>query len=102
MSGIEKVKNYLLSQDITKDKAKELNEDVLSEMWKHITDKAQKEEIDGCACIEEKDVYGWATEWLLNYNPSKKTKAVPDKKKVEIEDKKVSKVKQTDLFGWAD
>lgn len=116
MSAIDRIKAHLETTDL-KDKLATLKEEDLEDMMFHINDKAQKEAINGVACIEDNDVFGWAYEWVMNFNPSKpkkeqkevkskpkakdKSKPAEKPKKAEIKPKKSDiKVKQTDLFGW--
>lgn len=105
-------------------KYKKLTDSDFNDLMDYIENKAKKEKVNGIACIEDNDVYGWAFEWLMNYDPVKaqadrenakkkkkevkskpkakdKPKPVEKPKKAEIEPKKADiKVKQTDLFGW--
>ena len=32
--------------------------------WNYITGEAKKKAVSGCACIEDKEVYGWATHYF--------------------------------------
>lgn len=36
----------------------------LADCWKFITDEAKKKAKNGCACIEDREVYGWAVHFF--------------------------------------
>lgn len=38
----------------------------LDAMWAYITEQARKKAKDGCACIEDKEVFGWATHFIID------------------------------------
>lgn len=66
----------------------------LDECWKYIVEKARKEQKNGCSCIEENVVYGWAVGF---FKPSEeKYKRLNEKPKVikinkqKVEVKKVA------------
>lgn len=43
--------------------------------WNYITSEAKKKAINGCACIEDKEVFGWATHYFYEDSISECTKA---------------------------
>ena len=83
-------------------------------MWNYIKDKAKKEAIDGCACIEDNTVFSWARDYWLDVEDTKLEKPVHndiaekterivakhEKQRVKEEnDKKFNSYYESDLFG---
>lgn len=83
-------------------------------MWNYIKDKAKKEAIDGCACIEDNTVFSWARDYWLDVEDTKQEEPVHndiaekterivakhEKQRVKEEnDKKFNSYYESDLFG---
>lgn len=83
-------------------------------MWNYIKDKAKKEAIDGCACIEDNTVFSWARDYWLDVEDTKQEKPVHndivekterivakhEKQRIKDEnDKKFNSYYESDLFG---
>ena len=83
-------------------------------MWNYIKDKAKKEAINGCACIEDNTVFSWARDYWLDVEDSKKEESVHndiaekterivakhEKQRIKEEnDKKFNSYYESDLFG---
>lgn len=83
-------------------------------MWNYIKDKAKKEAIYGCACIEDNTVFSWARDYWLDVDDTKheepvhndiveKTERIVakhEKQKIKEEnDKKFNSYYESDLFG---
>lgn len=58
----EKIILGYLEQNVSDVLANKINEGkkTLEQCWKYITNEAKKLAINGCACIEDKTVFGWA------------------------------------------
>jgi hypothetical protein len=61
----ELVLNYL-KETATNDLAEKINngKKTLRGCWNFITSEAKKRAVSGCACIEDKEVFGWATHYF--------------------------------------
>lgn len=69
----------------------------------YIKEEAKKQAVNGCACIEDKEVFGWAIHYFEEDSikegevkkttpaPEKKQETKPEKKKAEPKPKKVEK-----------
>lgn len=83
-------------------------------MWKYIKDKAKKEAINGCACIEDTTVFSWARDYWLDVEDTKQEEPVHndivekterivakhEKQRIKEEnDKKFNSYYESDLFG---
>ena len=83
-------------------------------MWNYIKDKAKKEAINGCACIEDNTVFSWARDYWLDVEDKKQEEPVyndivekterivakHEKQRVKEEnDKKFNSYYESDLFG---
>lgn len=83
-------------------------------MWNYIKDKAKKEAIDGCACIEDNTVFSWARDYWLDVEDKKQEESVHndivekterivakhEKQRIKEEnDKKFNSYYESDLFG---
>lgn len=83
-------------------------------MWKYIKDKAKKEAINGCACIEDNIVFSWARDYWLDVVDTKQEEPVHndiadkterivakhEKQRIKEEnDKKFNSYYESDLFG---
>ncbi|MCR5461862.1 MAG: PcfK-like family protein [bacterium] len=83
-------------------------------MWNYIKDKAKKEAINGCACIEDNTVFSWARDYWLDVVDTKQKEPVHNdiaekterivakhvKQKIKEEnDKKFNSYYESDLFG---
>ena len=60
---------WLIESGNHEDKATEIvnvndKKSVFDKLWTSITDRARKAAVNGCACVEEKDVYMWAVEFF--------------------------------------
>jgi len=75
--------------------------------WSYIREQARAKAQNGCACIEDKVVYGWAIHFFeedgkVKADAKEIIKPVPEKKetpKVEEKPKKVVKPKSDDIEG---
>jgi len=90
MSALDRIKQHLQTFPELSEKLAVVDFD---EMMEHINDKAKKEAVGGVACIEDNDVFGWAVEFVTNYDPNapKKPKKVETPKKVEAKKEEVKK-----------
>ncbi len=80
----------------------------LSQCWNYIMSEAKKQAVNGCACIEDSTVFGWAVHFFeedeiegakFNKAPSGTTaKIVSEKKKEEPKKVLEKKVKPKDVF----
>ena len=83
-------------------------------MWNYIKDKAKKEAINGCACIEDNTVFSWARDYWLDIEDTKQEEPIHndvvekterivakhEKQRVKEEnDKKFNSYYESDLFG---
>lgn len=83
-------------------------------MWNYIKDKARKEAINGCACIEDNTVFSWARDYWLDVEDKKQEEPVyndivekterivakHEKQRIKEEnDKKFNSYYESDLFG---
>ena len=68
------------------------SEKTLSGCWKFIVSEARKEAKNGCACIEDQKVFGWAMHYFEEDSITEAEKKVAndakEEKKVEAESKK--------------
>lgn len=68
----------------------------LNGCWNYITEEAKKQAVDNCACIEDKEVYGWAIHYFeedsIKENEIKRTPTkVETHSKSDIEAKPIEK-----------
>lgn len=65
----------------------------LAQCWNYIMAEARKSAVNGCACIEDKVVYGWATHFFEeeDIDGEKYNKSVAAKVAKSIEDEQVKK-----------
>jgi hypothetical protein len=83
-------------------------------MWNYIKDKARKEAINGCACIEDNTVFSWARDYWLDIEDTKQEEPIHndvvekterivakhEKQRIKEEnDKKFNSYYESDLFG---
>ena len=83
-------------------------------MWNYIKDRAKKEAINGCACIEDNTVFSWARDYWLDVVDTKQEEPVHndivekterivakhEKQRIKEEnDKKFNSYYESDLFG---
>ena len=61
-SNIRLIAEYLLSREDMKDKLEKENKS-LKDMWKFIVSNAKKATSDGCACVSDEEVFGWAVHY---------------------------------------
>lgn len=86
--------------------------DSMEDCWSYITQQARKMAVNGCACVEDLMVYGWAMHFFeegkdacskekgtvtIKAAPTKEVKEVP--KKVEKKPKKVEETEVWDMFS---
>lgn len=65
--NIKKVAEYLINREDMNDKF--LNEEKnLTDMWEFIRDKAREKAINGCAVLEDQDVYNFAVHYFDETN----------------------------------
>lgn len=64
----------------------------LAQCWNYIMSEARKSAVNGCACIEDKVVYGWATHFFEEedidgekYNKSEAAKVTKSNEEKEVE-----------------
>lgn len=65
-SAQQNVMTYLKAyaeEDETFEKKIQNDEKTFEKCWEYITKKAQKQAQNGCACIEDDEVYNWATHY---------------------------------------
>ena len=73
--------------------------------WSYITAEAKKQAVNGCACIEDATVYGWAIHFfeedsVTEASPLKKEEVKKEQKKVESKPKEdTTQVSLFDLMG---
>jgi hypothetical protein len=91
--NIKKVAEYLINREDMDEKY--LNEEKnLTDMWSFITDEARKKAQNGCAVLEDKEVYGLAIHYFdetndaLGIKTSKKETKIEKKQEVQKEEKK--------------
>lgn len=88
-SSLKKVADYLITREDMNDKY--LNQDKdLDKMWKYIVDRARTQSVNGAACIDDEEVYGWAIHYWDELeenlkNKSKSAKVVAKTKTKETE-----------------
>jgi len=81
MNIIDKVQAYLITVPELQDKVSKLTPSAYQKLEEHLYDKAMKEAPEGArgVAIDDPDVFGWATEWVQNYDPNAKEETVMDK-----------------------
>lgn len=91
--NIKKVAEYLINREDMDEKY--LNEEKnLKDMWSFITEEARKKAQNGCAVLEDKEVYGLAIHYFdetneaLGIKTSKKETKTEKKQEVQKEEKK--------------
>lgn len=77
--------------------------------WSYIRSNAEKEAKDGCACIEDEKVYGWAVDYFFEETPpevksepaeGKKTKrSAPRHKPAKVEEDVVVSDEDSNQYG---
>jgi len=84
--NIKKVAEYLINREDMNDKF--LNEEKnLTDMWSYIKDQAREKAVNGCAVLEDQDVYNLAVHYFdetneaLGINKAKKTTPKAETKK---------------------
>lgn len=81
--NIKKVAEYLINREDMNDKF--LNEEKnLNDMWEFIRDQAREKAVNGCAVLEDQDVYNLAVHYFDETNEAlgiKKAKKTTDNKK---------------------
>lgn len=116
--SMKKVGQYLLeraSADKTIEKAIVNKEIDLKDVYDYITEQAREKAVNGCAMVENEEVYGWAVHYVIDEPKKEKTVEKKDEKKtyvptktttkpvktVKKEAKKIEEPKdeQLDLFG---
>ena len=66
----------------------------LAQCWKYITSEAKKKAKNGCACIEDSTVYGWAIHFFEEDSIKEgKNQVIADVKKTEVNKVEVKKEK---------
>lgn len=60
--------------------------------WSYIVGEAKKKAVSGCACIEDKEVFGWAVHYFEE-DSIKESKSAPAVKTAKVESKPVETVK---------
>lgn len=86
----ELILNYLNNNasDMLKEKIN-TGKKTLQQCWKYITNEAKKLAINGCACIEDKTVFGWAIHFFEEDSiKGDKIKEAPLVKTVKADDPK--------------
>lgn len=91
--NIKKVAEYLMNREDMNDEF--LNEEKnLTDMWNYIRDQAKEKAVNGCAVLEDQDVYNLAVHYfdetneVLGISKTKKTTAKTEKKKQDAETQK--------------
>lgn len=116
--SMKKVGQYLLeraSADKTIEKAIVDKEVDLKDVYDYITEQAREKAVNGCAMVENEEVYGWAVHYVIDEPKKEKTAEKTEEKKtyvptktttkpvktVKKEAKKIEEPKdeQLDLFG---
>lgn len=88
----ERVLDYLRG-NVSESLAERINagSKTLADCWKFITDEARKRAKNGCACIEDTEVYGWAIHF---FEEDGITVKVPEKKSQKTQKKKETKTER--------
>lgn len=85
--NIKKVAEYLINREDMNDKF--LNEEKnLTDMWEYIRDKAREKAINGCAMLEDQDVYNLAVHYFDETNEALGIKTSKKQNKPKEENKK--------------
>ncbi len=85
--NIKKVAEYLINREDMNDKF--LNEEKnLTDMWEFIRDKAREKAINGCAVLEDQDVYNLAVHYFDETNEALGIKTTKKQTKPKEETKK--------------
>ena len=65
-TSYEKIVLKYLEVNVSEDLAERINngKKTLSQCWNYITSEAKKQAVQGCACIEDSTVFGWATHFF--------------------------------------
>lgn len=85
--NIKKVAEYLINREDMNDKF--LNEEKnLTDMWEFIRDKAREKAINGCAVLEDQDVYNLAVHYFDETNEELGIKTSKKQNKPKEENKK--------------
>lgn len=99
----EKIILQYLENNVSEVLAEKINSGTktLADCWKFITECARKQAKDGCACIRDDVVFGWAIHFFeedaIKPEPPKKeyiNQKMPDGQTVRVEAKKKEKPKQ--------
>lgn len=99
----EKIILQYLESNVSEVLAEKINSGTktLADCWKFITECARKQAKDGCACIRDDVVFGWAIHFFeedsIKPEPPKKeyiNQTLPDGHVVRVEAKKKEKPKQ--------
>lgn len=116
----EKLVLEYLKNNVTDTLAEKINsgKKTLQGCWKFIVGEAQKKAVSGCACIEDKEVFGWAVHYFEEDSieecktaPAVKTATTKAEKKptkakdINVPTKAEPKAKKQDdeqmiSFGW--
>ena len=98
----EKLVKAYLENNASEELANKINSGskTLNGCWNYITSEARKRAVGNCACIEDKEVYGWAIHYFeedsikeneIKTTPVKvETKPVKETKPVESNDNQIS------------
>lgn len=93
--NIKKVAEYLINREDMDEKY--LNEEKnLTDMWGFITDEARKKAQNGCAVLEDKEVYGLAIHYFDETNEALGLKTSDKKEKKEEATKQEENTKTVD------
>lgn len=85
--NIKKVAEYLINREDMNDKF--LNEEKnLTDMWEYIRDKAREKATNGCAVLEDQDVYNLAVHYFDETNEALGIKTSKKQNKPKEENKK--------------
>ena len=99
----EKIILQYLENNVSEVLAEKINSGTktLADCWKFITECARKQAKDGCACIQDDVVFGWAIHFFeedsIKPEPPKKeyiNQKMPDGQTVRVEARKKEKPKQ--------
>lgn len=98
-ASIKKVCDYLKTREDIKLNLEKENKSI-DEMWEYIKSEARKQAENGCACIEDDQVYGWAVHYYDEDDIKVESFKNVDKKKLDnipvntISHKKVTQPKK--------
>lgn len=89
------VKTYL-ENNVSEELANKINngKKTLKGCWRFITEEAKKQAVGGCACIEDKQVFGWAVHYFEE-DSIVENEIKPVQSKVEQKVKEEKKTKST-------